>query len=60
MTKEELAEFKRLLALYLDMTCAHCHSTTIEDRHILTCVGCGAVLDDVKQIVSCRDGRTEA
>jgi hypothetical protein len=57
MTQEEVREFKRLLALYLDITCLHCKDAAIEDRHILTCTACGVVLSDLKKLVgSSREG----
>lgn len=51
MTPEELAEFKRLLAKYLDMQCVHCGCCTFEDRHIVTCTDCGEVMGDLKVVV---------
>ena len=51
MTQDELAEFKRLLALYLAITCPHCSSSQVEDRHVITCTSCGVVLSDLRAIV---------
>lgn len=55
MSPEELREFKRLLALYLDITCPHCKNGEIEDRHLLTCTSCGVVLSDLKTLVGSRE-----
>lgn len=59
MTQEEVREFKRLLALYLDIRCRHCSTGEIEDRHILTCTSCGVVLDDLKTLVGGSRERTD-
>ena len=55
MTEQELAEFKRLLALYLDMQCVTCEGTEFEDRHIVTCTTCGKVMGDFKTNVQVKE-----
>lgn len=53
---EELGLFKALLKRYIDLNCPDCECSSLEDRHILTCSECGAILADLRTLLNCETG----